>query len=133
MRPRSPYLQTLAILALLTVWAVPAMAGDPIVIKTDLLRPDRYQITDTTGHAIGTVKRDPLDNRKALILDRDGEPIGYVQPSTLPTSTNRYDVFTPQGERTGTIQRDILRGDRYHLNGKTIKRDTLRPDRWVVE
>jgi hypothetical protein len=51
----------------------------------------------------------------------------------LPTSSSRYDVFNRHGDKAGTIKKDPLMDDRYRFNGKTIRRDVLRHDRWVVE
>lgn len=129
---RFQFFQTFAILLSLSC-SISVFAEGLLIIKPDILQSARYQITDTTGHHVGTLKRDHLDNRRTQILHRDGEPIEYIKPSILPSSTSRYDVFTTQGKRTGTIKQDTLRGDRYHLNGKTMKKDVLRPDRWVVE
>ena len=129
---RSPFLQTFAII-ILTLWVVPSMAGEPAIIKPDPLRSDRYQIIDSRGNHTGTVKRDPLDSRRILLTSPKGEPAGYIKPSILPTRYKRYDTFKPSGDPTGSIRQDPLRGDRYQFKGKTIKRDTLRPDSWVVE
>jgi hypothetical protein len=128
---RLQFLQTFAILLIL-LWVFSAFAGNTI-IKPDPLRSDRYQITDSKGNKIGTLKRDPMDNRRILITNPKGEPTGYIKPSILPTTSKRYDIFIPPVNHAGSIRQDPLRGDRYQLNGKTIKRDTLRPDRWVVE
>ena len=129
MKPRSPFL----IASLLTLLASTAHAGEPTIIKPDPLRSDRYQITDSKGNQIETLKRDPMDTRRILITNPRGDPTGYIKTSILPTSNKRYDTFTLSGDHAGSIRQDPLRGDRYQLNGKTIKRDTLRPDRWVVE
>jgi len=129
LRPQS--LQAFAILLVL-LWVFSAFAGDAI-IKLDPLRSDRYQITDTAGNRIGTLKGDPLDTRRILITNPKGEPTGYIKPSILHTTSKRYDTFTPSGDPAGSIRQDPLRGDRYRYLGNTIKKDVLRNDRWVIE
>jgi uncharacterized protein YxjI len=126
-------LNTCAILLALCLLAVPAMAGERTIIKPDPFQSDRYQIMDSHGNSVGTIKKDALDSRRLQIYTGNGELTHIVKPSTLPTSHKRYDTFTPSGEPAGSICQDPLRGDRYQLNGKTIKRDTLRPERWGIE
>ena len=118
---------------ILTLLASTAMAGERTTIKPDLFQSDRYNIVDSHGNRVGIVKKDALDSRRLQIYTGNGELTHIIKPSTLPTSIRRYDVYNRNGDKAGTIKKDPLRDDRYRFNGKTIRRDVLRPDRWVIE
>jgi hypothetical protein len=90
--------------------ALPAMAGDSLIINPDPLRSDRYLVTDSIGSKIGSLKPDPLQNNRIQIIDRSGSATGYIKPSILPTSDKRYDTFTPLGDHAGSIRQDSLQG-----------------------
>lgn len=133
MRSLPPILHTCAILIIVTLLAVPAMAGERTTIKPDPFQSDRYNIVDSHGNRVGIIKKDALDSRRLQIYTGNGELTHIIKPSTLPTSTSRYDVTDRNWDKAGTIKIDPLRNVRHRFNGKTIRRDVLRPDRWVIE
>ena len=90
------------------MWAVPTLAGDAVVIKQDYLHSDRYQITEATGHSIGTVKSDPISSNRMQITDRAGNRKGYIQPSPLYPSDSHQNIHGNDCQRIGTIKPDPL-------------------------
>ena len=121
---------TLIALCLLTVSAI---AGERTTTKPAPFQSDRYDIVDGCGNRVGSIKKDALDSRRLKIYTGNGELTHIVKPSTPPPSTSRYDVYNRSGDTAGTIKKDPLRDDRYGFSGKTIRRNVLRPDRWVIE
>ena len=133
MRSITPILHTCAIFITSTLLTVTAMAGERTIIRPDSFQSDRCNIMDSHGNRVGTIEKDALDSRRLQILNGGGELTHIIKPSTLPDSTSRYDLYNRDGESAGTNKKDPLRDDRYRFNGRTIRRDMIRPDRWVIE
>ena len=131
-------LQAFAFGFFLLLFVAPAMAEEPLTVKRDPLRHDRYQVVDAKGRIKARIKPDPLRRDRLNITDKAGGRIATIKPDTLRPTTRRT-IHTRNGQKIGTIKRDILRPNRYQIidsRGKpaaTIKPDTLRPGRWTID